>query len=1100
MYFKKLELIGFKSFADKTVLNFEPGITAVVGPNGCGKSNIFDAIRWVLGEQSVKALRGSKMEDVIFNGTNTKPSLGFAEVSLSFDNENKFLPIDYKEVVITRKLFRSGESEYSMNKNPVRLKDINELFMGTGITSESYSLVEQGKIDLVLSSKPEDRRMIFDEAAGITLYKSKKKEALRKLEDTDNNLLRVNDIITEVRRQISSVERQAQKARRYQDFFDRLKDLEFKLAAYEMNLLKMQQDELEAKIKEFEGSYQDKSVELDKLQKEFSETQSELDELQSKISEVWSQRLRIEGTIERDTQHAKLNQERIQDNETRVQGLEQQKVGLKERLTQQKQNLERLSQELAAQDGLNLEREQLLKEKRNVLVDIDLKAKGAKVKIQGTQSAILILETQITKIINDIIKINSEASVLEARKRRLQLELAKTKEEHSQIESQLNSAELEYQKNSKEFSGLQESYRTQETQIEEHKNRLSQLNEQIVSLDKEKSVLESQKDFLKELKLKYEQIPQKVKAVIFSPEPNLTIDSGFVGKLKCSVPLKEEYKQMLKPYFNNLDKIHQSGCEIKFIPLNAEEIQAKINNLEGSLKEANSQKDTQEEQLDNLIKSEESLKTKLHDQELNLANCLSNKNSVKEQLDKITSEIALVEDELKETQENLAKLAKTLAQLNTELDIRQKEEKSCKDTVENNQNLIAEISAQNQKILLEITQIETEKISLVDKRQSLSNTVKFLSDTIGQDENNISAMDKEINSLLTKKNELENQIKELEENVRKSNLEIERLDNDLKELEKNKQSYFGLIKARNDEIEKLTDLCEKARVQLHNFSMRTQDFNFRKTSIRERLLNSYKVDIDNIEETLDLALDPTVLNNQINELKTKLDTFGTVNLVAIEEDKELRERLDFLTKQQEDLLTAKDSLHKAITKINRTTRKIFIETFQKIEVEFHNFFRLLFGGGDAKLILIDPEDVLESGIEIICQPPGKKLQNVSLLSGGEKALSAIALIFSIFKIKPSPFCVLDEIDSALDEPNVGRFSSLLKEFTKTSQFIIITHNKKTIANADVMYGITMEESGVSKIVSVKFAETKSDKAQEPKKRSKENEEVNLPVQQAGVGD
>ncbi|MFH1202661.1 MAG: AAA family ATPase [Candidatus Omnitrophota bacterium] len=1075
MYFKKLELIGFKSFADKTVLNFEPGITAVVGPNGCGKSNIFDSIRWVLGEQSIKSLRGSKMEDVIFNGTTTKPSLGFAEVSLMFSNENKFLPIEYEEVVITRRIFRSGESEYLINKNPVRLKDITELFLGTGITSESYSLVEQGKIDLVLSSRPEDRRLIFDEAAGITLYKSKKREALRKLEDTDNNLLRVSDIITEIKRQITSVERQAQRAKRYQELYERLKEAEVKLAAFEIDLLKNQQDELEGRIKDFQDKNNAQALSMGEFEKKYTKTQEELEGLNRKTSQIQSEHLRIEGTIERDRQHISLNKERIQDELARTGDLEQQKKQIQERILQQRKNLDAVSKELESQEKLQSQKQIALKERQILVADLDLKTKDAKNRITKSQPRLLDLATQITKARNEINRFNSEMSVLMARKRRLDLELAKTREELSQVQEKYNSAVSQHEDNENAFGQLQEACRNLEHNIEEQKNRLNLLKEDIILLDKEKSMLQSQKEFLSGLKSKYDEMPQKLRAVIFSEGKIPSGEAGFIGKVIDSFDISPGHKQMLKSHFTNIAELSGANCEIKLIPLDVKAIQSRLDQTENKLGQANAEKQAQELNLEQFLAQVKALQAKSRAQELQVANSLNQKDNIKEQLDKLESEVTLVGDELSETNGNIDSLAKKVNEANSLLNLWEVEEDKTKLEIENSQNLITQYQENNQNVLIEITQIEVQINSFVDKRSSISNTFKLLSDTVSQDEMALASIEKEIKGIFTKKKELEDEIIGLEEDIKKTNLNFQELDRDFKEIEKNKENYIELVKASAAEIQKVKEVSEKIKSELHNLQMHGQDINFRRMSLKERLLNTYKVDIDGSTVQLDRGIDPTVLNNQINELKTKVDNFGTVNLVAIEEHEELKTRFEFLTKQQEDLLTAKDSLHKAITKINQTTRKMFTETFQKIEAEFRNYFKLLFGGGDAKLILIDPEDVLESGIEIICQPPGKKLQNVSLLSGGEKALSAIALIFSIFKIKPSPFCVLDEIDSALDESNVSRFGRLLKEFTKTSQFIVITHNKKTIAHADVMYGITMQESGVSKIVSVKFADHKPKK-------------------------
>lgn len=1062
MYLKKLELNGFKSFADRTILHFEPGITAVVGPNGCGKSNIFDSIRWVLGEQSVKSLRGSKMEDVIFNGTDTKPAVGFAEVSLTFSNENKMLPIEYDEVTISRRLFRSGESEYLINKNIVRLKDINELFMGTGIGAESYSLVEQGKIDLVLSSHPEDRRLVFDEAAGITKYKSQKRETLRKLEDADQNLLRLNDIIVEVKRQINSLERQAAKARRYKEVFENLKNLEIKLNSFHIKNLLGTQEKIKNNIEELEKELTQSIQALADLKQKLSQRETDLTSYELEVSSLNNQLFSLLNAVEKYNHQINLNNERVNELGARGNNLVEQKKQIQERMSQDLEKIETLkkdTQELINSKG---QKEDTLNLKEEEQGNINKEISQCHRTIEKAKLDIFEFSASETQVRNQINDTNSQMQSVLARKKRLDIEKMKVTQEREEINANLNLILPLIEESCKKIEDLKLKLSLSLQDQDTNKKEIASLKEKIQNLQNEKLSLESQKEFLEKLKLTYQDNPESLEAVILLNELPKNQTSGIVAKIKEISNLSNEEKI-------RLGCSYRITCEAKPIPLDTKDIDNRIKQI---INEVNSDKELlvlREKTLQELEPQIENLEKEVHQEDIVLENKNTQRRQIEESLSRVEQEINLVILELDQTESDLKNFEQKgnelkEKELSVENDLLQ-----ARNSIVSSQEIIAGKTTLREENLVLITQLTTQLQSLEDKIESSASTLKLLEDAFNQDKDNLEQAEKETINCLKKIGDINQENQNLKIKIEESLKEKGLVDNKISE---SKQRNIDLIKEINTLRENLNlnqENQERLQNEIHTLKMQTQEISYKETSIKERVMQVYKISLETMSFNSDELIDIDSLSNQIEELKRKLDSYGIVNLVAIEEYDELKQRYDFLIQQQNDLVTAKEALKETISKINRTTRKMFLETFEKIAVEFKNYFRLLFNGGDAQLILIDQENPLESGIEIICRPPGKKLQNVLLLSGGEKAMSAVALIFAIFKIKPSPFCVLDEIDAPLDETNVMRFGGLLHEFTKTSQFVIITHNKKTIANANLMYGITMQESGVSKIVSVKFA-------------------------------
>jgi chromosome segregation protein len=1072
MYFKKLELVGFKSFSEKTTLHFEPGITAVVGPNGTGKSNIFDGIRWVLGEQSAKSLRGSDMQDVIFNGTDTKEPLGMAEVTLAFDNEKRFFNLDNDEIAITRRIFRSGESEYLLNKTLVRLKDILDLLMGTGIGAESYSIVAQGKIDLVLSSKPEERRLVFDEASGITKYKTQKREAMRKLEETEQNLLRINDIIAEVKRQITSLERQANKARKYKEVFEELKSKEINLAILEKKRLLEQKDGLIKQLNALQSKESELLNTIKEQEAKISNQKAELVILEDNTREIKNQLMSLENLTVRNNEHIEFNQERLIELAKNKKYLDGQIEQVKNRLIIDEEKLSKLKQEYAGINKNIETKHEVLLEKETQINGLSSSIKNSLDNITQTKREILELAAKIANAKNEFSDFSAKQQVFLARKKRLGIEKAKAYQEKTITEECLNNITGEVEGLKKIVEQLNQKISTIKNEIEKEGLTLANINSDIANLERQKLTLESQRQFLEKLKTEYEDIDETLNAVIYLDKVPKEKIGGLVIKIKDAIDLSDEDKAYLDPATFKL-----TG-EAKPIELDTQKIDAKINSLLedlNTLKEKKTQKEAHIEELNQAISGSQQ---ELRNQEISLANKETSRKTILEQFNKIREEEDVIVLELQDVEREISVLENNLAVCQARLSGLNKEQTQAEDTIRKEEDNISKNSKLREGVLVVIAQTKTE-LDAIGKRQiSDESTLGILEDTYNQDKDSLENLERQLKDTAEKEETLTAEIKDCEAKIREFNDQILKQNNLLGDTQAKYQEASegtsGIVKKIGADRTELDNIKNK----LYQLQMQNKDIDYKYESIKTRMLEAYKVEIESMEVVLK-APDANSLAQEIEKLKEKLDSYGTVNLVAIEEYDELKKRYDFLIQQQNDLVSAKESLHEAILKINRTTKRMFQETFERVKEEFRNYFRLLFNGGDAQLFLIDEQDPLESGIEIICRPPGKKLQNVLLLSGGEKSLSAIALIFAIFKVKPSPFCVLDEIDAALDEANIDRFARVLQEFARHSQFIVITHNKRTIANADVMYGITMEESGVSKIVSVKFAKDLEEKDRQP---------------------
>jgi len=971
VYFKKLEICGFKSFANKTEILFEAGVTAVVGPNGCGKSNVSDSIRWVLGEQSAKSLRGSSMEDVIFNGAADREPLNFAEVSLTLANETRLLAVDYDEVTISRRLYRSGESEYLLNKNLVRLKDIHELLLGTGIGTESYSVIEQGKMDAVLNSKPEERRAIFEEAAGITKFKAKKKEALRKLEQTDQNLLRINDIIQEVKRQISSVERQAKKAEQYKVEFEKMKKLELAVAGREFLL--------------FDQDRRTKEEELSNLKAEESACHEAASSIETRYQEKRGELSRAESALSESTAKEAMTQAAIRQKQDRIL-LNRERVG---ELAERKGNIEREIESIHARiSGFHAEFEKL---EQGVVAALEEEKAGQGI-LDSAEAELRAADAGYREAASNESSLRQSLSESDRRRSRAQAEIARCRAEMAAISSRI------------------------------------------------KRLGRDQESLLAEIR----EIDEKMSPTLF--DPSTGSGQGAVSALETKVrEWRDRFLSVVRAWLGRDRRELDANDETEF-DKQIRQFADEVGRLQGTVDQREIESRHQRE--------------------------------VRGRLETRLSSLA---DELAELQREESLQRENEQRFETELAGTAEEEKTSEALISAARETIRLRQEEKETVLVRVAEVRSRQANYTQRREQAEKDKNWIVETERGQRQMAENLAKEAEETVTRRQALEAESQGLEDDTVRLNAERDEVLRGLEGLRIEREGVLAALTEIETERREKQKFLDEARERVHAFEMQSTEIRFAMERLKERIFNAYQVDLalDSEREGMEgdasemlgteQVTDIEAAKAEIQKSREKLNRMGPVNLVAIEEHQEMTERFTFLTQQEQDLLKAKDDLHKAIQKINRTTRELFEETFKKVQGYFSEYFKLLFNGGQAELVLLDEHDILESGIDIVARPPGKKLQNITLLSGGEKALTAVALVFALFKVRPSPFCILDEIDAPLDESNVDRFCNVLKEFITTSQFILITHNKRTMNLADAIYGITMAQTGISNVVSVKFS-------------------------------
>ncbi|MEE9368949.1 MAG: chromosome segregation protein SMC [Pontiella sp.] len=1183
MYLKTLEIIGFKSFGNKTKLDFEPGMTAIVGPNGCGKSNVSDAVRWVLGEQRARALRGAKMEDVIFNGTDSAKPLGMAEVSITLAECTQALGIEYSEVCVTRRVFRTGESGYFLNRKACRLKDIQRLFMDTGVGTDSYSVLEQGKIDQILSARPEDRRGIFEEASGITKYKTDKKEALRKLEHTEANLLRLDDVIREVKRQIISLQRQAGKALRYKNLSEEMRSLDIYVTQEKLREYAKKINELSGELQVLEHKVNELHENVESAESEAETSRHALTQLEETISQAMEQSSAARGELERTRNLITMNTDRIAELTTLAQRNTQETEEARFRLETHRTELNKIIADITVS-------EQEKTEAKEGLDRVTLVQKEAEDQMNYNRTQLNNLRNESVALDSKSSKMQNELNALDARDRSSMLKKERLATEKSELERSLSSFMEKQQEMDTKVEMLS-------GKVSEQAETLSNLNSQRSSrkgliVESERNLNDAQKtiaakraqlEMLSGGEARTEGFPPGAQ-MLLDPPADFTLDrAGIVGPLAEQLKTSPEYQTaleaILRPCIDSIVVQDEAYARNALNWLRDQEAgSARLLSVVSSKEEAaiDTSSAVGKGLLDCITFSDAVAplvrrlfwNVRVVGSEVELPDILSADTVVVTQTGTVVSgdgsselwmpgtedKSPLARHQLRhQLQEEIYKIEAEVQTFENALETLRSEESGIGSTINNAQQMLEEYrrelalqEGERQVIVRETSgaceRVETVSFELtnlietksegVEMRTRLASELQDARDRqanirtqIGEQTTQLNEIEEKRSDALSitsehrivysqksqalehlhnRKQPMEARIQELEElindrtgGIDSYNQRIESLKTAIEDetakieplevrLQETSQTLENERARREETIQVLTTAENRLRglrssleselTRKSKFEVQKAEFTMRHDNALERVTGTYHITKEELSEAEvprwenDEIPEREIIETRVAELQAKIDSMGPVNLVAIEEHAEHEERFAFLNKQQEDLLAAKTQLLEMIKTINNTTTKMFKDTFDKVNVEFQEMFKQLFGGGSAKLVLTDDEDVLEAGIEIIARPPGKKLQTISLLSGGERTMTAVALLFSLFKVKPSPFCVLDELDAALDDANINRFVDALKGFLTSSQFIIITHSRQTIAAADVIYGVTMQTRGISKVVSMKFAD------------------------------
>ena len=914
MYLKQLDVLGFKSFADKTRLTFEPGLIAIVGPNGCGKSNVSDSIRWVLGEQKPTALRCSKLVDVVFNGTDTRKPLGLAEVSITFADCEKELGTDYHEVTITRRVYRDGTGEYFINKQPSRLKDVQHLFMGTGIGTSSYSVMAQGQIDAILSSKPEDRRAVFEEAAGITKFKADRKEAVRKIEQTEQNLLREQDVLREMKRQIGSLQRQVGKAQKYKELRDQLKGLDIYVSRQRIHAYDEELEQNASNRNEIEKAIAEAQEVVTAAETQAQDLHQQIHELEDRLQTLASQQAAAEGAYQRANEVIGVNAQRVQEYKS-----------------------------FAERD---------------------------RIEIEGTKRAL------------EDVRMQSES--LEQKTRLLTDSLTAAKDALADAESVFDASQ-------KKMDELRVSVQTARTES--------------VQLEREAS---EKREELMKLKVRYEQDA-------IDDEESVAATIGGVGdagrRLLDCVVVADACRDEADEKLGGL--VIASGAPAIKASFHARDGRLELRVPKSSFEAGTANADAVAE---------------LQELSVQVEDATAKRDALIDRIESDTEELRLLEISNVQESQRLTERRIAVSQMEQELSF---------------------VGQQN----------DTAK----NRREELERSIAGREESIRGYEDSIARLTEESGDLL-------DQLSELKEKAASFV--------DLINGERGKRAeMLERISAADQEVARRRAELDQARDFKGKLEVQAAESTMRRQNVYEHLQDEYGLFADAVmrepdPEWKDGVVPPMEeLEGTVGRLQGEIAALGPVNMVAIDECRELEERYAKEKAQEEDLIAAKTQLMELIGNLNNTSGDMFRSTFEQANKNFQTMFTRLFGGGEARLVLLEnEEDPLECGIDIIARPPGKRPQSVTLLSGGERTMTAVALLFSIFMIKPAPFCMLDELDAALDDANIGRFVEQLKEFLAQSQFLIITHNQHTIAGSDLVYGVSQQEKGVSRVISMKLSD------------------------------
>ena len=1184
MYLKRLELQGFKSFADKTILEFKPGITAVIGPNGSGKSNISDSIRWVLGEQSMKSLRGSKSEDIIFSGTQNRKSLGFAEASIVIDNSSGDLPVEFDEVTVTRKIYRSGETGYFINKVPCRLKDILELFMDTGIGRDGYSIIGQGKIDEILSNKSEDRRRIFEEAAGIVKYRARKSESEKKLEQTKLNLLRINDILSEIESGIEPLRIQSERAKRFLELHESLKDVEVGLFVYNIENYKEKLSQIVEDLGIIENQKNDEESKLNNLQGKKIELKNKIDSLIEEIEKYQNIGFESTNKIEKINSeiaianekiiHNKENSERltgeIEESKSKIKDLEEEKntknqkkdslvsnrAKFEKELEEKETELKKLTSTLSAQELEIEEQKQIMEKNTDTKYEKNIEISSLDANYSNLEKRLKAVKEEITDAISNLDMsrnkkqdMSNNFNKIESQKNTILKEIKEKENKKIEVENKIKEYDSEIEKLSYDIrikdsrcKFLIETEKEKDGYIKSVKSLMqdceknSELNKgvhgilaNLISVDKEyetaiemalggatQNIVTDDENTAKKLVNhlrannlgrasflpitavrgnKIDKIKGKSQGVIGLAASLVKYDKKYeqiiysllgrtivVDNMDTGIALAKENKYAFRIITLKGDIINASGAitggsvaqKTASLLGRGREIEAlseEVKNLKKKLQKIENEKAEYEESISDFIEQSKSLEQKL--QEFNIVYATEKQKMVsieetvlrfENELAKLRAEDARIntqKEEIKQAKEALQNEVKSLEEENEKLSFIVKE--------------FAEKNSENQKYIddlnFDITNLKISVSSFDESGSSIEEMIERINVDIENYTKAIELKTKQMEDIKLEDIQLNksiesfnNQITEIKNSVSTSTEKIETLK--AERADKNKESE-KIEKDITDQFNLLEDLKENLVKTDVKKTKIEQDIDF----VINSLWEEYELTPNNVKD-YKKPENVQVAQKQVNSIRSEIKDLGSINIDSIEEYKNTKERYDFMCEQRLDLEDTISKLRKMISEMTDTMKKQFAEKFKLINKYFNEVFIELFGGGKAELILEDEDNILECGIDIKAQPTGKKLQNMLLLSGGERALTAIALLFAILRTNPAPFCILDEIEAALDDVNVYRYAEYLRKFSDETQFLVITHRKGTMEVADTVYGVTMEENGISKLLSMKLAENK----------------------------
>jgi chromosome segregation protein len=1181
MQLQKLEGPGFKSVADKPEFVFDDGVTCIVGPNGCGKSNVVDAVKWILGEQSAKSLRGHEMSDVIFNGSAGRHSLGFAEASLTFNNESRRLPIDAAEVSVSRRLYRSGESEYMINRKLCRLKDIRDVFMDTGVGLNAYSLIEQGKVDILLQSNPQQRRAVFEEAAGISKYKAKKKEAARKLERTEQNLVRLTDIIDEVERRLRSVKFQAGKARNWQAYSQRLKELRITHALNEYHKLSVEsrglsdrldgerdrQAERQGRLSGLEAQRSGLETSLIELDDSLRAVDNELMDVRNRIAaaedQVTFNRTRIEEwqrTQERDRKRIADLQQRIAEAEGKLASesgaasqVEAQLSGLREQLGEADRSLEAGRQQ-ARQAAADLDAEKgrvmdLVKETsqvRNEISSLDLRQENVTASRDRLSRRLDEVTEQLQRLADQLGVIDAELGeadfAIERDRQRLEVKKETATELNGQAEATAGelSAAKEARSGLLSRRELLEDLERRGEGVEEGVRRVLELSregrlegvrgivaelirvdhryatiieaalgdaEQYVVIDRRQAVIDSLESFEDALESRAGFLPLDT---LRRPAqgPGAASFAGVVARAVDLVESAEEVRPAVEALLGSTvvvehlsSALELSGTSLagmRFVTLSGETLEAdgslrlgrltakaglisrksELRSLQSQIEDVQQRIAHLEDRSREIVRrihelddEQQELRSVIYDASTKRVDLVAQKRRVKEMGDGLRGEQPVVLSEMEQLDRQLSEMAGRRVEAAARLESLEQEASSRRDRVE---SLTASVSAaENERAQLQErqTQRRIEVAKVEEQYRGLSDRLSHLRSSLADASRQREEAQQELALCARRSLEAERTILGQESLIARLFVAKEEAARRSRDLDARRRAGRQQAGGLQDEVRGLQEELHEIDQRLHEIDVQSHECQLKMQSLCDRIRDDFGMELRaHYESYSPEQVDWAAIEEEIQQLRGKIDRLGAVNLEAIAEQDELEKRAAFLQSQRADLEEARRKLDALIERINNESIARFNATFAQVRENFQTLFRKLFGGGKADIVLLEPEDVLESGIEIVARPPGKEPCSISLLSGGEKALTAVALLMAVFRSKPSPFCILDEVDAPLDEANNERFNSVIQEFVKDSLFIVITHSKRTMAVGDVLYGVTMQEPGVSKKISVRFAD------------------------------